>query len=100
MLNTIEFIIGFFAGIGLVGLPLTALGGLVIFYISRSNKPPMDTSNRFAHARLIWCALREPHKFVGLYYVVDFNEDTDVSELDEAFPWLTKDEGDIVDGVM
>lgn len=57
-----------------------ALGLLVIFYVFvKPMKAPADTSNRIAHLRLVWFALREAERFVPL------------------FPWLTKDEGDLVD---
>ena len=53
------------------------LGTVVLFFVFvKPMKPPADTSNRIAHLRLVWWALRQPERFVKL------------------FPWLTMDEGD------
>lgn len=55
------------------------IGTLVLWYVLvLPKKPPADTSNRIGHLRLVWWALRKPEAFV------------------ELFPWLTKDEGDVV----
>lgn len=42
-------------------------------------REPADTSNRLGHLRLVWFALNSPERFVN------------------CEPWLTRDEGDIVD---
>ena len=53
------------------------LGLYVLWYVLvLPMKPPADTSNRIAHLRLVWWAIKHPHKFVSL------------------FPWLKLDEGE------
>lgn len=55
------------------------LGTVVLFHtLIKPMREPADTSNRIAHLRLVWFALTKPERFVTL------------------FPWLTKDEDDIV----
>lgn len=66
---------GFFAAVGL-------FGAIMVFVVPQ--KAPMDRSNRIAHFKLVWEALKSPHRFVGL-------KD---SEGNEAFPYLTMDVGD------
>lgn len=59
--------------------PFTAIGYVFIhFTLVKGMKAPADTSNRIAHLRLVWFALRTPEKFV------------------HWFPWLAVDEGDLV----
>lgn len=80
----------------LLGLIPFTLMGLTFFFLVfvRSKREPMDTSNRIGHLRLVWFALKSPEKFVPLLYKVRRRE------FEIAFPWLTKDEGDIVDGAI
>jgi hypothetical protein len=52
-----------------------SLGVLVLFHVFiRAKTPPVDQGNRINHFRLVWFALRQEDKFVGL------------------FPWLKHDE--------
>ena len=69
----------FFNVLALAGTFCTLVGLLVmvqIFVVPK--KRPMDKSNRINHLRLVWFALKSPHKFT------------------ELMPWLTRDEGDNV----
>jgi hypothetical protein len=69
------------------------LGTVVLFYVLvLPMKPPADTSNRIAHLRLVWWALRQPEKFVDVWRRTDGNSISDAWE--QVFPWLTMDEGD------
>jgi hypothetical protein len=74
----------------LIGLlPFTAIG--LLFFVQvfvRPKRPPMDKSNRINHLRLVWFALKHPEDFVELYR----------HGRGPAFPWLTRDEGENVDG--
>ena len=65
-----------FATLALAGLFATAVGVMVIFFVSRAKREPMDTSNRINHIRLIWWAITKPEMFV------------------KTFEWLAHDEGD------
>ncbi|MAG24832.1 hypothetical protein CMI47_04560 [Candidatus Pacearchaeota archaeon] len=63
----------------LAGTFSTLLGLLVLVQIFMvPKKYPMDRSNRINHLRLVWFAVKSPHKFVELH------------------PWLKNDEGDNV----
>lgn len=66
------------------------LFGLFVFVqtLVLPKKQPMDKSNRINHLRLVWFALRSPHKFVSLR----------TKDGEMAFPWLLRDEGENVDG--
>ena len=72
--------IGLFLNVlAVAGTFCTLIGLLVmvqIFVVPK--KYPMDKSNRINHLRLVWFALKAPHKFTEMY------------------PWLTRDEGDNV----
>ena len=73
----------------LAGSFFTLLGLLVIVLtLGVPKKSPMDNSNRINHLRLVWFALKSPHKFVDLR----------TKDGEMAFPWLLRDEGDNVDG--
>ena len=82
-------------------------GPILYFVFIREKRPPMDESNRINHLRLVWFAIRQPEEFVALYYVASkqFYED-DNGEMvsrygyDLAFPWLTRDEGENVEGAI
>ena len=67
------------------------LFGLFVFIqtLVLPKKAPMDKSNRINHLRLVWFALKSPHKFVDL---------RTKKGRGTAFPWLKRDEGDNVDG--
>jgi hypothetical protein len=57
--------------------PSILMGHIYFWYVwIKPMKPPADTSNRQAHNRLVWNALRHPEKFT------------------ELFPDLKMDEGD------
>lgn len=71
------------------GLFFTLLGLFVVYQTMAADKrPPMDRSNRINHLRLVWFALKHPHKFAEIR----------VEDGTLAFPWLTQDEGDNVEG--
>ena len=71
------------------GVFFTLLGLLVMVKtLIIPKKAPMDQSNRINHLRLVWFALKSPHKFVGL------NDERG----EPAFPWLRRDESENVDG--
>lgn len=77
----------------LAGMLSTLLGAFVLFRaLVLPKKSPMDKSNRLNHLRLVWFALNAPHQFVKLYYY------SPSGTYERAFPWLTRDEGDNVDG--
>lgn len=85
---------GIFIGL----IPFTLIG--LLFFVQvfiRPKQDPMDNSNRIGHLRLVWFALKSPHKFVHLYYEHTKNDNYYMAL---AFPWLEKDEGDIVDGAI
>lgn len=60
----------------ILALPLTALGAFILVKLMIPKKPPMDTSNRINHIRLVWFAINRPELFT------------------EQFPWLRRDELD------
>lgn len=67
--------------LAIAGTLMTLLGMFMFTWIFvKPKSPPMDTSNRIGHLRLVWFALTKPEDFVPY------------------FPWLTKDEGDILKG--
>ena len=69
----------------LLGLPLTALGSLLVITWL---KPKKKFTNRISHMRLIWLAMAYPSEFDDLY-----RKDESASQLgyEEAFPWLVRD---------
>lgn len=53
------------------------LGTVVLFYVFvLPMRPPADTSNRIAHLRLVWWALRQPEKFVDKFHWVTMDGGT------------------------
>jgi len=76
----------FLTVLSLAGTFVTLVGLLVLVLIFVvPNRPPMDTSNRIAHLRLVWNALRHPEDFVEL-----IDPDTGKAQ----FEYLTKDDRD------
>ena len=78
----------------LIAGTFSTLMGMFVLYktLLLRKKKPMDKSNRLNHLRLVWFALNAPHQFVKLYYYAPNGS------YEKAFPWLTRDEGDNVDG--
>ena len=92
-----SFLVGFLIIPALIGL----LFIVQVFILPK--KPPMDSSNRINHLRLVWFALKSPQKFVGLHYAVDRiypSNPEPYTKYRAAFPWLSGDEGDNVDGAI
>lgn len=76
------------------GTICTALGLFVLFKtLVQTKRPPMDSSNRLNHLRLVWFALNAPHQFAKLLKPGP-GVPPDPDQL--AFPWLRRDEGDNV----
>ena len=85
-------------GILLGLIPFTLIG--LLFFVQvfvRPKKPPMDKSNRLNHLTLVWFALKQPEEFVGLYYMTRVGDGGEAEEV-PAFPWLTGDQGDNLEG--
>lgn len=77
--------------VGLIlGIPF--LFGILILYLmwNLKNQPGIDNSNWFNSLRILWFLYTKPHYFSNLYYK---REDLIYVK---AMPWLSKDEGDIV----
>ncbi len=51
----------------IASLPLSLIGALVFIHVALPKKPPMDTSNRINHIRLVWFALTRPDLFIDLF---------------------------------
>ena len=63
--------------------PLWLLGAIDVFYFFKAPLPPFDTSNRINNIRLWWLTKK----------ISEVNR----ARLVSVWPWLTKDEGDILD---
>ena len=89
----------FYNSLVLAGSFVTLVGLLVLVQIFLIRKrEPMDASNRINHLRLVWFALKSPHKFTDLYF--ESTDEHGEAYIELAFPWLTEDEGENVDGAI
>lgn len=76
------------------GIICTLLGLFVLFKtLVQPKRPPMDSSNRLNHLRLVWFTLNAPHDAVELYR---YDPEDPKGPYVQAFPWLERDEGDNV----
>jgi len=81
----IELIVGCILGF------FTTMGMLLVYLMwNLKNQPGIDSSNWFNSLRIVWFLFTKPHYFAELYY-----KDGYMSYV-KAMPWLSKDEGDIV----
>lgn len=76
------------------GIICTLLGLFVLFKtLVQPKRPPMDSSNRLNHLRLVWFTLNAPQDAVELYR---YDPEDPKGPYVQAFPWLERDEGDNV----
>ena len=73
MVTLLAFVVGLIVG------PLTLVGLLTVYlWINFLDEEVTDSSNIFNPIRVMWFSLTKPHKLL------------------KVFPWIAKDEGDII----